>query len=126
MSLEKKTTRTGTTWIEHGILRFEYATGAEVSLDDAKDNVVVELELCGGTGLPCLIDIAGAKSVDQDARNYYSECKKFPACALIGVSPIARIIGNIYLAVHGGGDTPTRMFRTETDAIAWLREYLPK
>ncbi|PRP93610.1 DUF7793 family protein [Enhygromyxa salina] len=119
-------TKTGVTWLdeEHGILRFVYAVGAECGLEDAKQNVVVQVELANGKPIPILVDIAGAKSVDHAARAYYGESKAFGALALIGGAPIASIIGNIFLAAYGSRDTPTRFFRSESDAIKWLKGFI--
>ncbi|KIG18599.1 hypothetical protein DB30_00284 [Enhygromyxa salina] len=125
MAAQQVKTKTGVTWLdeEHGILRFVYAAGAECGLEEAKENVVAQLALAQGKQIGILVDIAGAKSVDHAARQHYAESKAFLALALIGGPPIARIIGNIFLAVYGSRDTPTRFFRSDTEAIAWLESF---
>jgi len=120
-------TRTGVSWVDEelGLLRFEYAQGTECTLEDARENVEAQVDLCEGETLPILVDVAGVKAIDQAARSYYGESKAFPALALVGEAPIGRIIGNIFLAIYGSRDTPTRFFKSEDEAVAWLRGFLP-
>jgi hypothetical protein len=128
MATERAKTRTGVTWFDEelGILRFVYTQGAECTLADAKENVEVQLRLTGGKVVPILIDVSAVKSVDKAARSYYGESKTVRALALIGGSPIGNIIGNVFLAVHGARETPTKFFGSEAEAIQWLRGFVDR
>jgi hypothetical protein len=119
-------TKTGVTWMDEelGMLRFVYAPGAECSLADAIENVDAQVKLAGGKVRPILCDITRCKSVSKEARNHYGQCKSFSALALVGGSPIGNIIGNIFLAVYGKRETPTKLFTSESEAINWLKGFL--
>ena len=126
MRTEEVKTRTGVTWMDEelGMLRFVYAPGSECSLADAIENVDAQVKLAGGKVCPILCDITRCKSVSKEARNHYGENKAFSALALVGGSPIGNIIGNIFIAVYGSRQMPTRMFQREADAIHWLKGFV--
>ncbi len=119
-------TKTGVTWMDEelGMLRFAYAPGSECSLADAIENVAAQLKLAGGKVCPILCDITKCKSISKEARNYYGDTKSFSALALVGGSPIGNIIGNIFIAVHGSRQIPTKMFLREADALHWLKGFM--
>lgn len=119
-------TKTGVTWMDEklGMLRFVYAPGSECSLEDAIENIDVQLKLAGGKRCPILCDITKCKSISKEARNHYAQNMAFSALALVGGSPIGNIIGNIFLAVYGTKTVPTKLFMAEADAIQWLKGFL--
>ena len=112
-------TKTGVTWMDEelGMLRFVYAPGSECSLADAIENVDAQVKLAGGKVRPILCDITKCKSVSKEARDHYGSTRAFSALALVGGSPIGNIIGNIFIAVYGSRQVPTKMFLREADAI---------
>lgn len=126
MNTERRTTKTGTTWMDHelGILRFEYAPGSVCKLPDAKENIKHQLEVSGGKTVPILVDVTKAKEVDGESRAYYASIKTFSAMALVIASPIGRVIGNIFFAVYGTRGLPTKLFTSEADAIQWLKTFI--
>ena len=119
-------TRTGVTSMDEelGMLRFVYAPGAECSLTDAIENVDAQVKLAGGKVRPILCDITRCKSISKEARNHYGSTRAFSALALVGGSPIGNIIGNIFIAVYGSRQIPTRMFLKEADAVRWLNGFI--
>ena len=119
-------TRTGVTWMDEelSMLRFVYAPSSECSLADAIENVDAQVKLAGGKIVPILCDISKCKSISKEARTYYGQNKACGARALVGGSPIGNIIGNIFIAVYGSRQTPTRMFQGEADAIRWLKGFI--
>ncbi len=119
-------TKTGVTWMDEelGMLRFVYAPGSECSLADAIENVDAQVKLAGGKARPILCDITQCKAVSKEARNHYGQSKAFSALALVGGSPIGNIIGNIFLAVYGSRQIPTKLFKAEAEAVQWLKGYL--
>ena len=126
MEPEKVKTSTGTTWMdpELGILRFEYAPGAVCKIADAKENIEQQTRIADGKVVPILVDVTKAKEVDGESRAHYAAQKAFSAMALVTDSPIAKVIGNIFLAVHGKRGIPTRLFTSEAEAIQWLKTFL--
>ena len=126
MRPEEVKTRTGVTWMDEelGMLRFVYAPGSECSLADAIENVDAQVRVAGGKVRPILCDISKCKSVSKEARNHYGQSKEFSALALVGGSPIGNIIGNIFIAVYGARQIPTRMFLREAEAVLWLKGFI--
>jgi hypothetical protein len=109
---------------ELGILRFVYDRGAVCTLEQAKENVRIQLEASGGKIVPILCDISTVKVVDHESRKYYAESPYFRALALVTASPIGNFIGNIFLAVYGKRETPTKLFTSESEAINWLKGFV--
>lgn len=126
MSTEPFKTRTATTWMDEelGVIRVVYDRGALCTLADAKENVEVQLLASGGKSVPVLCDISKSKGVDQEARAYFAQIKRFRALALLTATPVANIVGNMYLAIHGKSTAPTKLFSSETEAIAWLKGFI--
>jgi hypothetical protein len=109
---------------ELGILRFVYDRGAVCAIEQAKENVKIQLEASGGRVVPILCDISKVKVIDHESRVFYGESPNFRALALVTASPIGNIIGNVFLAVYGKRETPTKLFTSESDAINWLKEFV--
>lgn len=79
-----------------------------------------EVERLAGTGkLPMLLVLTGVEAITRGARTVFSNAASLQAVAVLGISPVDRVIANFLL----GGNTqpcPTRYFSTETEALAWL------
>ncbi|MCC9175173.1 DUF7793 family protein [Arthrobacter sp. zg-Y179] len=72
--------------------------------------------------LPLLLTLTGVESISRSARDVFSAARSLSAVAVIGVSPVDRVIANFLL----GGEVqpcPTRYFSEEGDALNWLRRY---
>ena len=79
-------------------------------------------QLSGTQKLPLLLTLTGVESVSRTARDIFSAARSLSAVAVIGVSPVDRVIANFLL----GGETqpcPTRYFSSESDAVNWLKRY---
>lgn len=120
-------TRTGQTWLRHdGILQAESHPDSEHRLQDAIENLAASARLARGVQRPTLICLRQIKSMNREARQYYSgpeSAKLYVAAALLIDSPVARVIGNFFLGLNKSS-IPTRLFSSETEAIDWLRSYL--
>lgn len=91
-------TRTGKMWIdeETRLGWFVYGINAEVTLDDAKENVDAMLKLYNGRKHALLRDVSKCKYIDQKAREHFGGPRAreaYSAMALLGGSPIGNIIG---------------------------------
>ena len=78
--------------------------------------------LAGAHKLPLLLILSGVESITRSARDVFSAARSLSAAAVIGVSPVDRVIANFLL----GGDTqpcPTRYFSREADALRWLKRF---
>ncbi|MCQ1954418.1 hypothetical protein [Arthrobacter sp. zg-Y238] len=72
--------------------------------------------------LPLLLTLTGVDSISRSARDVFSAARSLAAVAVIGVSPVDRVIANFLL----GGEVqpcPTRYFSRESDALEWLKRY---
>jgi hypothetical protein len=122
---ERLRTRTGELSFdrESRIVRFDIDEGVVQTLDDAKENIAATKRFSKGALYPLLCDLTRCKGTDQDARNYYASddaTQAYRAMALLGGRPVARMIGNVFLAVYGNRAKPIRLFGEEREAIQWL------
>lgn len=78
--------------------------------------------LAAAGSLPLLITLTGVESISRSARDVFSATRSLTAVAVVGVSPVDRVIANFLL----GGEVqpcPTRYFTSESDALKWLSRY---
>ena len=78
--------------------------------------------MAGGRKLPLLLVLSGVESITRGARDIFSAARSLSAVAVIGVSPVDRVIANFLL----GGEIqpcPTRYFSRETEARSWLKRF---
>lgn len=78
--------------------------------------------LAGVHRLPMLLTLTGVESISRGARDVFSSARSLSAVAVIGVSPVDRVIANFLL----GGEVqpcPTRYFSGENEALDWLLRY---
>lgn len=128
MERQEIVTRTATQYLdEHGIFRVTILPGAEQTLDDAKENVRASLALSGGERHPLLVDIRQIKSQTRDARDYYTgpagdRC--YSAAAVLVESPLSRFFGNIIMSFNKSVAVESRLFSSESEALAWLKTCL--
>ena len=80
-------TRTGQTWLRHdGILQAESHPDSEHRLQDAIENLAASARLARGVQRPTLICLRQIKSMNREARQYYSgpeSAKLYVAAALL-------------------------------------------
>jgi hypothetical protein len=114
-------------WLDDdGIIRARLKPGIDLQLDDAKEVVAVMASLGGGVPRPVLVDVGATRSMSRDARKYFAgaeTAKVESAVALLIKSPLARAIGNFFMGVNKTL-FPTRLFTSEEEALAWLRDFL--
>ncbi len=117
------TTRTCLLWVERGLLHGRFLRGAEVTREDALENLAASLALTGGHRLPALIDLREVKVQAAEARAELAgpgAARVSGRVALLIGSPLSRVVGNFYLRFNRPG-TPTRLFSSEAEAETWLR-----
>ncbi len=105
--------------------------GVEQTVEDARENVVVALELAGGSCMaPLLVDIRNSAPLVSEVRHYYvggALSNNFTALGLlVEPSPMGRMMGNVFFRMietaNVGRDdvSPTQVFEDEEPAITWL------
>ena len=80
----------------------------------------VEL-LAGDRKVPMLLVLTGVEALSRRARAIFGGTRSLEAVAVLGVSPVDRVIANFLL---GGVSQPcpTRYFSAHDDAVAWLQK----
>jgi hypothetical protein len=82
-------------------------------------------ELADGAEYPMLIDIANTQSVTRQAKSVFSIRCAASRIALLGSSPVNRVIANFAVA-RRTLPCPTRFFSSRNEALSWLLEaHLP-
>jgi hypothetical protein len=115
-------------WLrDDGIVQTEGRSGTVQTRADAEACMVAIWTLSGGKRRPLLVDMRSMAVIERDARAYYAgtEPERFIcAGALIVGSPLTRAIANFIVGIKKKPVTPTRMFTSEREAVAWLRGFL--
>ncbi|WP_146070537.1 STAS/SEC14 domain-containing protein [Arthrobacter sp. 08Y14] len=76
--------------------------------------------LAGIRKMPMLLVLTGVEAVTRSARTVFSSAQSLAAVAVLGMTPVDRVIANFLL----GGTVqpcPTRYFSSEQEALGWLR-----
>ena len=113
---------------EDGIIHALVREGAEETEASARHHADLMFALAGGLRRPILVDLRKMRSMDRGARIVYSGpqgARYAIALALLVDSPLSRIIGNFFLSLNRSRLYPTRLFTSESDALAWLFGFLP-
>ena len=128
MAVRESLTRSGRAWLdeENGIVQFR-ASGVDQDLEDAKANMVAIKEVSGDRVYPMLVDLTGAKGLRPDARDYYGSPfarTHYRAMALVGTSPVSRMLANVWFTLFGDRNAPSvKVFSNLPDAIKWLKGF---
>lgn len=78
--------------------------------------------LAHGRRLPVLLVMTGVVGVSAEVRHLYVNSVAPSAVALLGESPVDRVIAH-YLLRWKTETTPAQFFTSEPDAVAWLRQH---
>jgi hypothetical protein len=104
---------------ERGIAWITWPPGIHITgamAQEAMDRLEV---FNGGRKLPTLVEMAGVAGLTREARQVFTgECTA-SRMALLGGSPVERVIANFALAASRYA-TPIRFFATEDAAVDWL------
>ncbi|MBG6182497.1 hypothetical protein IWX65_000430 [Arthrobacter sp. CAN_A214] len=102
-----------------GIIVLSLPAGEHITQAVAERKAREARKLAGGVARPLLIDISGVLSIDRAARSVMGNASISTAIALLGSSPVDRVIGNFLL---GGRQPscPVEFFSSEGEALAWL------
>lgn len=115
------------TWMgADGIARTKVKAGAEVGLEEARENSVLVNSFFAGTKFPILIDARGIKSMSREARNFFTaNGRNTNTCAFAIVidSSVSKVVGNFFLGINKPV-VPTKLFTDERSALEWLHEYV--
>lgn len=119
--------RAFTSWLGNdGICYTVVRANAIVDIQDALENSSSIKEISGDTIYPILVNLKEINSISKEARDHFSMQKRIPgvsAIAMLIKSPVSRIIGNFFLGINKSA-VPTKLFTVESDAVAWLTQFV--
>jgi len=76
-------------------------------------------ELAGDRRVAVVLELTGVKSVNRAARAAYAAIPSVAAWAIVGESPVDRLLGHSLLGDEFSS-VPARYFTAENDALDWL------
>lgn len=102
-----------------GLVHLRWQPGARIQVEDAHAAMAKVNEVCGPEQHPMLVDMAAVASVSREARGVWSIPCSASRIALLGKSPVDRVLANFFLGVHIP-PCPTRFFTSRSEALDWL------
>jgi hypothetical protein len=122
-------TRTAQLYLgKDGISRIIVKQGAEITIDEIKENFAALSQITASKKAPSLIDLRGIKSINREARVYLSDeetVSNNSASALLIGSPVSKMIGNFFIGLNKP-PYPTKLFTSESKALEWLKGFVDK
>jgi hypothetical protein len=108
---------------EDGIIVQIALEGVAQTINDANENIAAFNELAAGRMHPLLVDTRVMHSLGPGVRELYQgpEAMRFTSAiaVLTNTSGVGRVVGNLFISL-GAPKAPTRLFKEESEAIAWL------
>lgn len=105
---------------DDGITRVVLPAGMHLTEELAMQAAAQVRTLADGRKRPVLLKLSGVASVSREARMVYNKATSVAAYALLGESPVDRVIANFFIGFEPTG-CPRRYFTSEPEAIAWLQ-----
>jgi hypothetical protein len=103
-----------------GIIHLIWEPKVRIELQDAEAAMAAVNRIAGDSTYPMLVDMATTEDVTRAARSIFSIPCAANRIALLGASPVDRIIANFFLGVHIP-PCPTRFFTSRTESMTWLQ-----
>jgi hypothetical protein len=106
--------------IQQGMSRITLRPNARITEEDGARTREELLALTGGARGGVLLEITGVGSVSREAIGVYSSAVTVSAFAILGTSPVDRVIAHGLLGLPLPA-CPSRYFTDEDAAIDWLQ-----
>jgi hypothetical protein len=111
-------------WLgDDDVIHLEWIPGTYITLELALVSVEMVNVILKEGSHPLLVLLDGIKGMARDARETYSGMSGPSAVALVGVLPIARVIGNLFIGLNKQRQLKLRMFATDEEALEWLKGF---
>lgn len=107
-----------------GIVRLTWSPGLQITEKLARRAMELVDLTNADRERPLLVDMTGTAALTRDARMTFTRRCSASRIALLGRSPVDRVIANFALGVSST-PVPTRFFTSELAAVAWLRDGHP-
>ena len=102
-----------------GLVHLRWLPGVQIEVEDARAAMAKVNQVCQQEHHPMLVDMAAVRSVSREARSVWSIPCAASRIALLGKSPVDRVLANFFLGVHVP-PCPTRFFTSHSEAMEWL------
>ncbi|MDQ0767786.1 hypothetical protein QF031_000535 [Pseudarthrobacter defluvii] len=103
-----------------GVIHLVWEPKVRIEVEDAQAAMAAVNRIAGDGNYPMLVDMATTENVSIQARSVFSIPCAANRIALLGTSPVDRIIANFFLGVHVP-PCPTRFFTSRTEAMKWVQ-----
>ncbi|MDI3242125.1 hypothetical protein QK292_11890 [Arthrobacter sp. AL08] len=108
--------------IDGGILEIVLPANAEIGGAEARVAGSAARRLANGQRMPVMLVITGVVGVSVEARHIYASSIAPSAFAVVGVSPVDRVIAH-YLLRSPGETIRAEFFTSEAEAVQWLGQF---
>lgn len=112
----------GVRQLQCGIIEVALPPNREIEGPEARAAGAAVRTLADGLRVPVLLNISGVVGVSVEARQVYAGSIAASAFALVGESPVDRVIAH-YLLRSRTETIPAEFFLSRTEALEWLRPY---
>ncbi|WP_205843760.1 hypothetical protein [Nakamurella deserti] len=102
------------------IILLKWTEGITITEDAARTAAAFVNRISADRRRPMIVDMTRTAAVTRQARTVFLEPGAASRIALLGTSPVDRVIANFVLGVSNL-PCPTRFFTSETAARSWLR-----
>ncbi|HCB57390.1 MAG TPA: STAS/SEC14 domain-containing protein [Arthrobacter bacterium] len=102
-----------------GVIHLIWTPNVRIEVVDAQAAMAMVNEVCNGVEYPMLVDMADTETVSRAARAVWAIPCAASRIALLGSSPVDRVIANFFLGIHTP-PCPTQFFTSRSEAMSWL------
>ena len=113
----------GVRLVDDGIIEVLLPPNQEIEGPEARVAGGAVRSLAAGRRMPVLLVITGVVGVSVEARQVFSGSIAATAFALVGESPVDRVIAH-YLLRARSESIPAQFFSSEAAALEWLRQHV--
>lgn len=106
------------------VIRLKWTEGITITEDAARLAAGFVNVVSADRRRPMIVDMTRTAAVTRQARTVFLEPGAASRIALLGRSPVDRVIANFILGVSNL-PCPTRFFTSESAALTWLTEAAP-
>lgn len=103
------------------IIYLSWNRQARIGVEDAQAAMAAVNTVAGDREYPMLVDMATTQEVTRQARSVFSIPCAANRIALLGSSPVDRVIANFFLSLHVP-PCPTRFFTSRDESVDWLEK----
>jgi hypothetical protein len=103
-----------------GILHIVWQPKSSLEEADIKAAMATVNGVCQGTARPLLVEMTDVGTVSHAARAVFSTPSSASRIALLGSTPVDRVVANF--RGPQSHPCPTRFFTSKTEAVGWLLE----